>query len=66
MKIFSEISENKDDIQVIKEHLSKTGNLNDQKEKLQQIETNLMELTNKIESQLQTVLKHGTILGYPK
>ena len=56
LKILSEISENEGDIQVIKEHLSNTGNLNDQKEKLQQVEANLLELTNKIESQLQTVL----------
>jgi len=56
LRILSEISENEGDIQVIKEHLSNTGNLNDQKEKLQQVEANLLELTNKIESQLQTVL----------
>jgi len=46
LKILSEISENEGDIQVIKEHLSNTGNLNDQKEKLQQVEANLLELTN--------------------
>ena len=56
LKILSEISENEDDIRVIKEHLSKTGNLDDQKEKLQQIEASMLELTNRIESQLGTIL----------
>ena len=55
-KILSKISENEDDIRVIKEHLSKTGNLDDQKEKLQQIEASLLELTNRIESQLGKIL----------
>ena len=55
LKILSEISENEDDIRIIKEQLSRTGNLIDQREKLQQIETSLLELTNKIESQLLTV-----------
>ena len=56
LKILSEISENEDDIRVIKEHLSKTGNLDNQKEKLQQIEASMLELTNRIESQLGTIL----------
>ena len=56
LKILSEINENEDDIRVIKEHLSKTGNLDDQKEKLQQIEASLLELTNRIESQLGKIL----------
>ena len=56
LKILSEINENEDDIRVIKEHLSKTGNLDDQKEKLQQIEASMLELTNRIESQLGKIL----------
>ena len=36
--------------------MSKTGNLYDQKEKLQQIEASMLELTNRIESQLGTIL----------
>ena len=56
LKMLSEISENEDDIRVIKEHLSKIGNLDDQKEKFQQIEASLLELTNRIESQLGKIL----------
>jgi len=56
VKLLTEISENEADIQIIKETLSNYGSLNDQKEKLTTIESSLLELTNKIESQIQTDL----------